>query len=228
MTAENLGTFTGYQFRRKELLEQALTHRSFSRNLNNERLEFLGDSILNLVISNHIYLQFDGASEGDLSRIRASLVKQETLAEVARGIGLGDHIRLGGGELKSGGFRRDSILADALEAILGGIVMDSGFEACRNSIQRLFADRVSQLSAGDELKDPKTRLQEYLQSRKLELPDYEVMEMTGHAHNQQFIVECRVKGVQQPVGGKGSSRRQAEQAAAESMLAQLEAGSGNE
>jgi len=175
-----------------------------------------------------LYTLFPEASEGQLSRLRANLVKKETLADIARELKIGDYLSLGSGELKSGGFRRDSILADALEAILGGMVMDSGIEACRTSIQSLFADRVSRLSAGDELKDPKTRLQEYLQSRKLDLPDYEVMEVTGQAHNQQFVIECRVEVAKLPCRGKGSSRRRAEQAAAQSMLAQLEAGSGSE
>ena len=217
----------GYRFQDPGLLQAAVTHRS-AGSYNNERLEFLGDAVLGYVIAEWLYTQFPRASEGQLSRLRATLVKKETLAGIARELKVGDYLSLGSGELKSGGFRRDSILADALEAILGGIVMDSGFEACRSSIQCLFADRVSRLSADDELKDPKTRLQEYLQSRKLELPGYEVMEVTGQAHSQQFVIECRVKGTQQPCRGKGSSRRRAEQAAAESMLALLEEGSWSE
>ncbi len=224
---DGLSRSLGYRFQDPGLLQVAVTHRSAGSD-NNERLEFLGDAVLGYVIAEWLYTLFPEASEGQLSRLRASLVKKETLAGIARELKVGDYLSLGSGELKSGGFRRDSILADTLEAILGGIVMDSGFGACRTSIQQLFADRVSRLSAGDELKDPKTRLQEYLQSRKLELPDYEVVEVTGHAHNQQFVVECRVKGVQQPGRGKGSSRRRAEQAAAESIFAQLQAGSGNE
>ncbi len=218
---DGLSRSLGYRFQDAGLLQAAVTHRSAGSH-NNERLEFLGDAVLGYVIAEWLYTLFPETSEGQLSRLRASLVNKETLAGIARELKLGDYLSLGPGELKSGGFRRDSILADALEAILGGIVMDSGLEACRSSIQRLFADRVSQLSAGDELKDPKTRLQEYLQSRKLELPGYEMMEVTGCAHKQQFVVECRVMGVQQPGRGKGSSRRRAEQAAAESMLAQLE------
>jgi len=224
---DGLSRSLGYRFQDPGLLQAAVTHRSAGSS-NNERLEFLGDAVLGYVIAEWLYTQFPEASEGQLSRLRATLVKKETLASIARELKIGDYLNLGSGELKSGGFRRDSILADALEAILGGIVMDNGFEACRSSIQRLFADRVGRLSAGDELKDPKTRLQEYLQSRKLELPDYEVLEVTGQAHNQQFVVECSVKGVQQPCRGKGSSRRRAEQATAESMLAQLEAGSGSD
>ena len=221
MTAGNLGTFTGYQFRRKELLEQALTHRSFSRNLNNERLEFLGDSILNLVISNHIYLQFDDASEGDLSRIRASLVKQETLAEVARAIGLGDHIRLGGGELKSGGFRRSSILSDALEALIAAIYLDSDYVRTESVILHLFRDLLQNVDADSNLKDAKTRLQEYLQARQEELPRYTVEQTSGKSHSQLFTVSCELVGLELQISGKGSSRKKAEQQAAQNILDRL-------
>jgi len=224
---DGLSRSLGYRFQDPGLLQAAVTHRSAGSD-NNERLEFLGDAVLGYVIAEWLYTLFPEASEGQLSRLRASLVKKETLAGIARELKVGDYLRLGSGELKSGGFRRDSILADALEAILGGIVMDSGLEACRTGILHLFADRVSGLSASDELKDPKTRLQEHLQSRKLDLPDYEVMQVSGQAHNQQFVVECRIKGVQQPGRGAGSSRRRAEQAAAENILAQLQADSGNE
>ena len=221
MTAGNLGTFTGYQFRRKELLEQALTHRSFSRNLNNERLEFLGDSILNLVISNHIYLQFDDASEGDLSRIRASLVKQETLAEVARAIGLGDHIRLGGGELKSGGFRRSSILSDALEALIAAIYLDSDYVRTESVILHLFRDLLQNVDADSNLKDAKTRLQEYLQARQEELPRYTVEQASGKSHSQVFTVSCELVDLELQSSGKGSSRKKAEQQAAQNILDRL-------
>jgi ribonuclease-3 len=150
-------------------------------------------------------------------------VKRGTLAEIARQLNLGDYLLLGSGELKSGGFRRDSILADAMEAILGAIVLDSdnGLEQCRACIHRLFASKVGELSPGEELKDPKTRLQELLQSRKLDLPAYDVVEVTGKAHHQRFAVECRVEAMQQCARGEGSSRRRAEQAAAEAMLDQL-------
>ena len=221
MTAGNLGTFTGYQFRRKELLEQALTHRSFSRNLNNERLEFLGDSILNLIISNHIYLQFDDASEGDLSRIRASLVKQETLAEVARAIGLGDHIRLGGGELKSGGFRRSSILSDALEALIAAIYLDSDYVRTESVILHLFRDLLQNVDADSNLKDAKTRLQEYLQARQEELPRYTVEQTSGKSHSQLFTVSCELVDLELQSSGKGSSRKKAEQQAAQNILDRL-------
>jgi ribonuclease-3 len=221
VTADKLSTFTEYPFRQKELLEQALTHRSFSRNLNNERLEFLGDSILNLVISNHIYLQFDGASEGDLSRIRASLVKQETLAEVARAIGLGDHIRLGGGELKSGGFRRASILSDALEALIAAIYLDSDYARTESVILHLFRDLLQNVDAGSNLKDPKTRLQEYLQARQEELPRYTVEQTSGKSHSQVFTVSCELVDLELQSRGKGSSRKKAEQQAAQNILDRL-------
>jgi len=221
VTADKLTKSTGYQFSRKELLEQALTHRSYSRNLNNERLEFLGDSILNQVISNHIYLQFCDASEGDLSRIRASLVKQAPLAAVAREIGLGEHIRLGGGELKSGGFRRDSILADALEALIAAIYLDSDYAQAETVILHLFADLLQNVDAGSNLKDAKTQLQEYLQARQKELPRYGVEQTTGQAHNQVFVVSCELLDLELQSRGKGSSRKKAEQQAAQKILDRL-------
>jgi len=221
VTADNLSTSTGYQFKRKELLEQALTHRSYSRNLNNERLEFLGDSILNQVISNHIYLQFGDASEGDLSRIRASLVKQEPLAGVAREIGLGDHIYLGGGELKSGGFRRDSILADGLEALIAAIYLDSDYAQAETVILHLFRDLLQNVDADSNLKDAKTQLQEYLQARQKELPHYRVEQTSGQSHNQVFTVSCELVDIELQSRGKGSSRKKAEQQAAQNILDRL-------
>jgi len=224
---DGLSRSLDYRFKDPGLLQAAVTHRS-AGSYNNERLEFLGDAVLGYIIAEWLYTLFPEASEGQLSRLRASLVKKETLAGIARDLKIGDYLSLGSGELKSGGFRRDSILADALEAILGGIVLDGGYEACHTSIQCLFADRVSRLSINDELKDPKTRLQEYLQSRKLKVPDYDVIDVTGRAHVQQFVVECRVPELQQQCRAKGSSRRRAEQTAAEKLLAQLEAGSRDE
>ncbi len=221
MTTGDLGKSTGYQFRRKELLEQALTHRSYSRNLNNERLEFLGDSILNLVISNHIYRQFEGASEGDLSRIRASLVKQETLAEVAREIGLGDHIHLGGGELKSGGFRRASILSDALEALIAAIYLDSDYAHAERVILDLFDELLGNVDVDRNLKDAKTQLQEYLQGRQKGLPHYRVEQTTGKSHSQVFTVSCQLPDLELESRGKGSSRKKAEQQAAQNILDKL-------
>ena len=217
---DGLDRTLGYHFKDPQLLQAALTHRS-AGGRNNERLEFLGDAVLGYIVADWLYTLFPDANEGQLSRLRASLVKKETLADIARIVAVGDYLHLGSGELKSGGFRRDSILADALEAILGGIVLDSGFEACRACVQRLFSSKVHQLSMLDELKDAKTRLQEYLQSHQLDLPVYEVTKIAGKSHNQQFYVECRVAGTQQSCQGKGSSRRRAEQAAAAGMLGRL-------
>ena len=219
---DGLSRALGYRFDDPQLLQAAVTHRSAGSH-NNERLEFLGDAVLGYIVAEWLFEQFPKATEGQLSRLRASLVKRATLAEIARQLNLGDYLLLGSGELKSGGFRRDSILADAMEAILGAIVLDSdnGLEQCRACIRRLFASKVGELSPGEELKDPKTRLQELLQSRKLDLPAYDVVEVTGKAHHQRFAVECRVEAMQQCARGEGSSRRRAEQAAAKAMLDQL-------
>ncbi len=206
-----------YEFNDRGLLERALTHRSVGSR-NNERLEFLGDAILGLVIARRLYELFPESTEGELSRLRASLVKGETLAELARGLDLGNHLRLGSGELKSGGFRRASILSDALEAIFGAILLDGGFEACRDHILSLYQQRLESLPRKGMLKDPKTRLQEYLQSRRLELPEYSVSDVSGQAHAQTFHVLCRIPGIERTATGKGSSRRRAEQDAAETML----------
>ncbi len=217
---EALAKSLGYQFNDPGLLEAALTHRSAGSG-NNERLEFLGDAVLGHVVAQWLYSACPEASEGQLSRLRASLVKRETLADIARGLALGDYLHLGSGELKSGGFRRDSILADALEAVLGGIVLDGGFEICRDCIQRLYAGRIDKLSVADELKDPKTRLQEYLQARKLALPVYAMTHISGKAHHQQFSVECRIEELDVVAAGVGGSRRKAEQSAAVNMLKRL-------
>jgi len=214
-------TILDYHFKQSDLLEQALTHRSYSRNKNNERLEFLGDSVLNLVISQYIYEREPGADEGDLSRIRSSLVNEEALARVARDIGLGDFIYLGGGELKSGGFRRSSILSDTLEAIIGAIYLDSGFDKARDTILFLYRNYLRTLPDTDTLKDAKTQLQEYLQSKQLELPEYTVIKTTGKSHNQVFTVSCRVTSLKVQSSGTGSSRKKAEQNAAKKMLDQL-------
>ncbi len=220
---DGLARSLGYEFRQLELLEAAVTHRSVGSR-NNERLEFLGDAALGFVIAEWLFEKFNDVSEGQLSRLRASLVKRETLAEVARGLELGDYLRLGSGELKSGGFRRDSILADALEAILGAILLDRDYEACHACIHRLFKDKMAMLSSSDELKDPKTLLQELLQSRKLGLPGYEVISISGKAHQQHFVVECRVKDLDASVKGEGGNRRSAEQAAAQRMLRKVNPG----
>lgn len=217
-TIEQLQAVIHYQFKDEKLLQVALTHRSFSKNRNNERLEFLGDSVLGLVISDHLYNRLQDAAEGELSRIRASLVKEDALAMVARDIGLGDYLQLGSGELKSGGYRRASILSDAMEAIFGAIYLDSGFRACEKTILFLYQEYMVTLPAPGDLKDPKTSLQEYLQGQKIDLPDYEVIKTEGKSHDQTFIIECSIKDLDIVTKGKGSSRKKAEQMAASSAL----------
>ena len=210
----------GYDFSDLTLLQLALTHRSYA-STNNERLEFLGDSILNFVIAEALFQQFPKGREGQLSRLRARLVRGETLAEVAKDWGLGDFLRLGSGELKSGGFRRESILADAVEAIIGAIYLDSGMERAHERVATWFGPRLEELTLEDHLKDPKTQLQEFLQSRKQPLPKYQVLKVSGEAHNQDFEVSCEVSVLDQPVVGTGSSRRGAEQHAARETLTKL-------
>lgn len=212
----------GYQFRDPAWLELALTHRSVSGARNNERLEFLGDSILNFVVADFLYQRFPGENEGRLSRLRARLVKQETLADVARELCLGDYLKLGAGELKSGGFRRESILADTVEAILGAIYRDcQDMSLCSERVLAWFGERL--LSAGEDtvLKDSKSRLQEFLQGRHLGLPTYTVVSIQGEAHNQFFHVSCEVPGMAETAQGRGVSRRYAEQEAAAQALLQL-------
>ena len=210
----------GYQFNDAELINLALTHRS-ANGKHNERLEFLGDSILSFVIADDLYHRFPKVNEGDMSRMRATLVRGNTLAELGREFELGDHLKLGPGELKSGGFRRDSILADAVEAIIGAIYLDSDIEVVRGIILSWYKTRLDAIKPGVSQKDPKTRLQEFLQGRRKPLPAYTVTNIKGEAHNQEFTVECKVAGVDKPVIGKGTSRRKAEQAAAETALEQL-------
>ena len=207
----------GYRFKEPRLLTEALTHRSAGSN-NNERLEFLGDGVLNFVVAAALYDRYPNASEGELSRLRASLVKGETLADVATTLGLGEFLLLGSGELKSGGFRRASILADALEAVFGAIFLDAGFDVCRERILAVMHPYIENVPDVSKLKDPKTRLQEWLQSRRLALPEYSVIEVSGEAHKQRFVVSCTVDGLDQPVEASGKSRRRAEQAAAEKAL----------
>ena len=221
MNAEQFLALTGYQFSQQELLEQALTHRSFSHDVNNERLEFLGDSILNLIISNHIYRRFTESDEGDLSRIRASLVKQETLAWIALEINLGDHIHLGGGELKSGGFRRASILSDALEALIGAVYLDSDYQQTETVVLDWYRELLENLDESANLRDPKTQLQEYLQARRKPLPNYKVEQTTGKSHDQVFTVGCRISDPDMQSNGQGSSRKKAEQQAARKILDKL-------
>ncbi len=213
----------GYRFQDPGLLEIALTHRSVGSN-NNERLEFLGDAVLSFVVSDELLHRFPTADEGTLSRLRSSLVKGECLARVARTLSLGDYLHLGSGELKSGGARRDSILADALEAVIGAVYEDGGTEAARGLVLGLLAEELESASPLAVLKDPKTRLQEFLQSRRLPLPEYEVLSVTGDAHDQTFEILCRVPGLEQPIRGTGGSRRKAEQDAAASALEILERG----
>jgi len=209
-----------YRFGEPELLRTALTHCSFGAG-NNERLEFLGDGALNFVIASALFQRFPEAPEGTLSRLRASLVKGETLAEIAADLRLGDYLRLGSGELKSGGFRRASILADAMEAIIGAVYLDGGFDAARALILALYEQRLEDINAERELKDPKTRLQEWLQGRRLDLPRYEVIEVSGAAHDQLFMVRCLVNELAEPTEGRANSRRRAEQQAAEKALTRL-------
>jgi len=206
----------GYTFTNFGLLKQALTHRS-ALGEHNERLEFLGDSILSFAISTDLYLRFPKVDEGDLSRMRATLVCGKMLAEVGREFQLGDCLILGPGELKSGGFRRDSIIADGVEAIIGAVFLDSDIDNVKALILKWFESRLNSIEPGISQKDPKTRLQERLQSRKQPLPLYEVIEIKGEAHNQRFTMSCEIEGLK-PVEGQGTSRRKAEQVAAEKML----------
>ena len=206
-----------YRFKDPQLLREALTHRSMGDG-HNERLEFLGDSVLNLVIAMRLYERNPEAREGDLSRMRARLVRGSTLGEVAAAIGLGRQIKLGEGELKSGGFRRASILADAFEALLGAIFIDGGYDACRTVVLELFDPLIESLPAADALKDPKTRLQEWLQARGRALPRYELVSEEGADHAKVFRIVCRLADVGTVVEESGRSRRKAEQAAAARML----------
>ena len=217
-SVQQLQTILQYHFKDEELLKTAITHRSYSKNKNNERLEFLGDSVLGLVISGYIFKRLDKSAEGELSRVRASLVKEEALATVARDINLGDFLLLGSGELKSGGFRRASILSDALEAIFGAIYLDAGFSQCQKSILFLYEDYLVTLPSSAELKDPKTSLQEYLQGRKIDLPEYQVTKTEGKSHDQIFTIECSISGLNIIAQGRGSSRKKAEQMAASMAL----------
>jgi ribonuclease-3 len=203
----------GYQFENPGLLRQALTHRSHSTP-HNERLEFLGDGVLNCVIASLLYDRFPRLPEGDLSRLRASLVNQDTLSRLAVALDLGNELRLGEGELKSGGFRRPSILADALEAVVGAIFLDGGFERAAGTIRIIYAPLLDELDPDRLGKDPKTLLQEYLQSKRLPLPQYNVVSVKGEAHDQQFQVECVIADLEIRAPGEGQSRRSAEQSAA--------------
>jgi ribonuclease III len=219
---ETLAKALGYQFDDPNLLKQALTHCS-AGSRNNERLEFLGDALLGCVIAAELFDRHPKAQEGELSRLRASLVRRESLADLAQGLDIGRYLKLGAGERKSGGHNRNSILADALEAVFGAIYLDGGFAVCRQSILGLFSEKLASVADPEALKDAKTRLQEYLQSRQMSLPEYTVIEVSGEAHAQSFRVQC-VLGDNRfvPTLGSARSRRQAEQKAAGRMLEQLE------
>ncbi len=211
----------GYSFSQASLLQQALTHRSHAAP-HNERVEFLGDSVLNCCIAHELYRRFPDLKEGELSRVRANLVRQETLAELAQKLELGTYLRLGEGELKSGGFRRPSILADGLEALLGAVFLDGGFAAAERVIRELYASLLERMDPATLGKDPKTLLQELLQGRKLPLPRYAVVATKGAAHNQQFQVECQIPQLAIRTTGLGASRRIAEQEAAQLALEQAQ------
>ncbi len=208
----------GHSFRDPALLRRAITHRSHAAD-HNERLEFIGDSLLNCVVAILLYERLPTLPEGDLSRLRAGLVNQSSLFEIAQSLELGDELLLGEGELKSGGFRRPSILADGFEALLGAVFLDAGFEAVRRVVEALFAGHIDRAGEAPPAKDPKTTLQENLQGRRLPLPRYVVVTVGGEAHRQVFRVECRVDELGLAAVGEGSSRRAAEQQAAEAVLA---------
>lgn len=213
MNLKLLQTRLGYTFQDAGLLQQALTHRSHS-SLHNERLEFLGDSVLNCVVAAILYDRFGAVDEGDLSRLRANLVKQQALFEIAQKLDLSHFLRLGEGELKSGGFRRPSILADTFEALLGAIFLDAGFDAARDVIRAFYIPILDSVDPGTLGKDAKTLLQEFLQGRKMSLPQYNVVATHGAAHSQEFEIECLVPKLGIQVYGRGGSRRAGEQAAA--------------
>ncbi|WP_109078228.1 ribonuclease III [Aggregatibacter kilianii] len=217
---ERLQRQINYEFQDISLLKQALTHRSAGHK-HNERLEFLGDAILNLTIGEALYHQFPKCNEGELSRMRATLVREPTLALLARDFKLGDYMLLGQGELKSGGFRRESILADCVEAIIGAISLDSNLTNATQIVRQWYRDLLRDIKPGDNQKDAKTRLQEYLQGNRLPLPNYNIVNIQGEAHNQLFTVECSIQNNDRTFIGKGSSRRKAEQAAAEQILQEL-------
>ncbi len=224
MTESPLIARIGYQFQQPELLELALTHRSFSGKDNNERLEFLGDSLLNFIIGEALFQRFPYAREGQLSRLRANLVKGVTLTKIAQHLEIGPSLLLGPGELKSGGSRRDSILADSVEAIIGAIYLDGGLTCCKERVLVWFGPRLEKLSLDDTVKDNKTRLQEWLQAQKWMLPTYNILDIEGASHSQHFVVECSVPEAALSFTGEGNSRRQAEQMAAGLMLTALERG----
>ena len=217
---QKLEKILNYNFKDKNLLELALTHRSF-QGKNNERLEFLGDSILNFIIAELLFKKFNTSPEGDLSRLRSQLVKSSTLSEIGILLNLGDYLILGEGELKSSGWRRPSILADSVEAIIGAVFIDGGIKASHNLIIDWFKDRIDSINPNDIEKDSKSLLQELLQAKKIPLPDYDVISIEGEAHCQYFKVSCTIPKLAVTIEGEGSSRKIAEQGAAEEMLKKL-------
>ena len=215
----------GHAWRDRDLLAQALTHRSHGPR-NNERLEFLGDGVLNCVVGLMLYQRFPDLPEGRLSRLRANLVNQDSLHDIALKLDLGRFLRLGEGELKSGGAQRPSILADALESLLGSVLLDAGFDVAREVVERLFGESVAAINPSQQGKDAKTRLQEWLQPRRMGLPTYRLTDTVGQAHAQTFHVECRIDALQIATQGQGPNRKAAEQMAAEAALSALETGPG--
>jgi ribonuclease-3 len=220
MNCDALCRQLGYAFAQPQLLQRALTHRSYSQ-AHNERLEFLGDSVLNCTIAAYLYEHYPDLPEGDLSRLRANLVNQQTLCVLAQQIGLGEHLLLGEGERKSAGHRRPSMLADAMEAVFGAVFLDGGFAAAQQAVLRLYVPYVARTGVQTLGKDAKTLLQEYLQSKKLALPHYTVTAIQGEAHAQSFRVECEIAQLKLATQGEGASRRAAEQAAAEAAYRKL-------
>ncbi len=217
MSLDSLAILLGYQFKTPALLTQALTHRSFSGN-NNERLEFLGDSVLNFIVAHQLYLRFSKLPEGDLSRLRAQLVKESTLSEIAFSLNIGDALKLGEGELKSAGWRRPSILADALEAIIGAVYSDGGFSSAEALVLSLYQEKLANIDPKVIDKDAKSQLQEFLQGKKIDLPDYNVVSIEGEAHAQTFKIGCMIEKLNITTVGEGTSRRIAEQQAAQLAL----------
>ncbi len=217
---EHLSRRIGYEFSDKVIFDKALTHRS-AGGVNNERMEFLGDSILGFVVADVLFTKLRKADEGDMSRLRSSLVKGATLAEIAKEIDLGKYLQLGPGELSSGGQSRNSILADALEAVIAAVYLDGGLNAARKVITTLYGSRFDGITTNIDLKDPKTRLQEYLQARRHQLPEYSVLEVAGEQHEQTFTVKCVINDLNLQTVASGTSRRKAEQKAAEKLLQEI-------
>lgn len=213
----------GYSFKNQNIIREALTHRSVCKS-NNERLEYLGDSILNFVIASALFKMFPDAKEGELSRIRSYLVKGDRLTEIAQSLQLGGFLELGPGELKSGGARRASILEDAFEALIGAVYLDSNIIETHRVVIELYTEQFKSIPESDDLKDPKTRLQEYLQARKLPLPEYHIEETSGEQHKKKFTVSCKVEGLDVNTLGIAGSRRKAEQESAEKALVALSNG----